>query len=101
MTLMLCGVTPGIRDVLEESGVADVIGEDKILVAQTSLLESTRQAIERAQAHINSVLEGEESRSEESEAPMKHTMEQVKDEEEEGEPETESPIKDERIQPEE
>lgn len=100
-TLMLCGVTPGIRDVLEESGVADVIGEDKILVAQTSLLESTRQAIERAQAHIDSVLEGEESRSEESEAPMKHTMEQVKDEEAEGGPETESPIQDERIQPEE
>lgn len=100
-TLMLCGVTPGIRDVLEESGVADVIGEDKILVAQTSLLESTRQAIDRAQAHIDSVLEGEESRSEESEAPMKHTMEQVKDEEKDGEHENESPIQDERVQPEE
>ncbi|MFB6344420.1 MAG: SulP family inorganic anion transporter, partial [bacterium] len=101
-TLMLCGVTPAIRDVLEESGVADVIGEDKILVAQTSLLESTRQAIERAQAHIDSVLEGDESRAEESEAPLKHTMEQVKDEEaEEGDHETESPIQDERIQPEE
>jgi SulP family sulfate permease len=101
-TLMLCGVTPGIREVLEESGVADVIGEDKILVAQKSLLESTRQAINRARAHIDSVLEGEESRGEETEPPLKHTMEQVKDvEEEEGEPETESPIESERVQPEE
>jgi SulP family sulfate permease len=99
-TLMICGATPHIREVLNESGVADVIGEDKILVAQTSLLESTRQAIDRAQAHIDSVLEGEEDRSEETERPLKHTMEQLKEDEENDESD-ESPIEEERVQPEE
>lgn len=99
-TLMLCGATPGIRKVLNESGVSDVIGEDKILVAQTSLLESTRQAINRAQAHIDSVLEGEETRSDETEAPLRHTMERLNVEDRESETE-ESPIEEERIQPDE
>lgn len=100
-TLMICGATPGVREVLDESGVSEVIGEDKILVAQTSLLESTRQAIERAQAHIDNVLEGEEDREEEEEPPLKHTLEQLKEEEKgEKEPE-EEPIEDERVQPEE
>lgn len=100
-TLMICGATPQIREVLDESGVSEVIGEDKILVAQTSLLESTRQAIERAQAHIDSVLEGNEDRDEEEEPPLKHTLEQVKEEEKGKKEPEEEPIEDERVQPDE
>jgi SulP family sulfate permease len=72
-TLMLSGATPHVQNILEESGVADHIGRDKILVAQKSLLDSTRQALERADAHIDDVLEGEETRDEE-EPPLRFTM---------------------------
>lgn len=96
-TLMLCGTTPKIREVLLESGVVDIIGQDKILVAQKSLLTSTRQAIKRAQAHIDTVLEGEEARSEED-PPLKHTMEQLEnDPDEDGE--VQDPVKEEKVTP--
>ena len=72
-TLMLSGATPHVQEILEESGVADFIGRDKILVAQKSLLESTRQALERADNHIDDVLEGKESPDEET-PPLKFTM---------------------------
>ncbi len=98
-TLMICGATPHVREVLEESGASDVIGRDKILVAQESLLDSTRQAMNRAQAHISNVLEGEEERSEESQPPLKHTMEQIEDGEDSEN--DENPIEEERIEPEE
>lgn len=72
-TLMLSGATPHVQEILEESGVAEYIGRDKILVAQKSLLESTRQALDRADAHIDEVLEGEEAREDEK-PPLKFTM---------------------------
>ncbi len=101
-TLMVCGATPQIRDVLKEAEVADVIGEDKILVAQKSLLASSRQAIDRAKAHIDSVLEGKEDRDEED-PPLKHTMEHLDEEiEEKGEElddSIEDPVEEEKVQP--
>jgi SulP family sulfate permease len=83
MTLMLCGTTPRVREVLEEANVTEIIGEDKILVAQKNLLESTRAALERAQEHIDEVLEGELDREEEDPS-LKHTMEDLDDGAEEG-----------------
>ncbi len=79
-TLMICGATPHTQEILEESNAAGAIGRDKILVAQKSLLTSTRQAIERAQIHIDEVLDGEKHRSEES-PPLKYTMSDKKEEE--------------------
>ncbi len=102
-TLMICGATPQIRDVLKEAEVADVIGEDKILVAQKSLLASSRQAIDRAKAHIDAVLEGEETREGEEDPPLKHTMERIvekKNEEGTDLDETgEDPVREEKVQP--
>lgn len=77
-TLMLCGTTPGIRGILEEAGVAEEIGEDKILVAQKNMLESTKAALERAQNHVDEVLEGALDREEE-EPTLDHTMEDLAD----------------------
>ncbi len=102
-TLMVSGATPQIREVLKEAGVAEIIGQDKILVAQKSLLASSRQAIDRAQAHIDSVLEGNESREGEEDPPLQHTMERleevVEDEEEELKESSENPVKEEKVQP--
>ncbi len=102
-TLMVSGATPQIREVLKEAGVADVIGQDKILVAQKSLLASSRQAIDRAQAHIESVLEGDKSREEEEDPPMQHTLERVEQVEEEPDEafqeSSENPVKQEKVQP--
>jgi len=102
-TLMICGATPQIRDVLREAEVSDVIGEDKILVAQKNLLASSRQAIDRAKAHIDSVLEGQEAREEEEDPPLKHTMERLDEEiEEKGEElndSEEDPVEKEKVQP--
>jgi SulP family sulfate permease len=81
-TLILCGTTPGIRDVLEEAGVTEEIGEDKILVAQKNLLESTVAALKRAQDHVDEVLEGGLEREEE-EPELDHTLEEL-DEDPEG-----------------
>ncbi len=98
-TLMLCGTTPEIRDVLKQAGVAEAIGRDKILVAQKDLGESTRQALDRARAHIDTVLEGEKEREEEDQPPLKHTIEHLeKDDDEKVEEQT--PIDEERVQPE-
>lgn len=83
-TLMLCGTTPQIREVLKQASVSDVIGEDKILVAQKNLLESTKSALERAQDHIDEVLEGELEREEEDPS-LEHTMEDLADDIEEEE----------------
>ncbi|MGM0380566.1 MAG: SulP family inorganic anion transporter [bacterium] len=91
-TLMICGATPHTQEILEESNAADVIGRDKILVAQKSLLTSTRQAIDRAQAHIDNVINGQKERQEES-PPLKYTM---SDEKEEKTAEKEEPIKEEK-----
>lgn len=91
-TLMICGTTPHVEETLRESGVADVIGHDKILVAQRSLLESTRQAIDRAQSYIDDVVEGQESENQE-EPPLKHTL---KRKESEDQHETEEPIQEEK-----
>ncbi len=79
-TLMICGATPHIKETLKESGAVKTIGRDKILVAQKSLLTSTKQAIERAQAHVDNVLTGEKERAEES-PPLKYTMSEEKEEE--------------------
>jgi len=78
-TLMICGATPHTQEILEESNAASDIGRDKILVAQKSLLTSTRQAIDRAPAHIDNVLDGEKPRGEES-PPLKYTMSEEKEE---------------------
>ncbi len=75
-TLMLCGTTPRIREILDEAAVADEIGQDKIMVAQKDLLESTRSALDRAQNHIDEVLEGTVDREEE-EPSLEHTMEDL------------------------
>ncbi len=98
-TLMLSGTTPDVREVLDESDVDDVIGQDKILVAQKDLLASTRQAIERAQSHIDDVLEGEEERGEED-PPLKHTMEDLESAEEGEEEHEQDPVEEEKVQPE-
>ncbi len=81
-TLFLCGTTPGIREVLKEAGVTEVIGEDKILVAQKNLLESTVAALSRAQDHVDEVLEGGLEREEEK-PELDHTLEEL-DEDPEG-----------------
>lgn len=75
-TLVLSGVTPKIRSALVDTGVAKVIDKDKILIAQTGLLESTRQAVKRAENHIETVLDGETDRREEDPA-LKHTLEEL------------------------
>lgn len=75
-TLMLCGTTPHIRDVLRQAGVARIIGEGKIMVAQKNLLESTKSALERAQNHISDVLDGDVGRGEED-PDLEHTMEDL------------------------
>ncbi len=102
-TLMISGATPQIREVLKEAEVSDVIGEDKILVAQKNLLASSRQAIDRAKAHIDAVLEGKTDRGEEEEPPLKHTMERLDEEiEEKGEElnhSEEDPVEEEKVQP--
>lgn len=95
-TLMLCGATPAIRDVLDEAGVTEIIGEDKILVAQKTLLESTRSAIERARSHIDDVLEGSDERTDE-EPPLDHTMEDLDDQVDK----EQDPIEDEKHGPDE
>lgn len=93
-TLMLCGTTPAIRGVLDDAGVTKIIGQDKILVAQKTLLESTRSAIERARSHIDDVLKGQEDREGE-EPPLDHTMERLNEEK----PEEQNPIEDEKHGP--
>lgn len=75
-TLILSGVTPKIQEALVHTGVAQTIGEDKILIAQTELLESTRRAIERAENHIEAVLEGSVDYADE-EPDLKNTLEQL------------------------
>lgn len=95
-TLMLSGATPHVQEILEESGVADFIGRDKILVAQKNLLKSTRQALDRADTHIDDVLEGEESREEET-PPLKYTMRGKRREGEDKE--EEDPIEEEKTGP--
>jgi len=92
-TLMISGATPHVESLLEESGATEQIGADKILVAQKSLLESTRQAIERAEAHIEAVYEGDEARKEEN-PPLKYTVEKKR--KEEGYPESEDPLEEEK-----
>lgn len=98
-TLMLCGTTPQIRNVLKQADVDEAIGEDKILVAQKSLGDSTRQAIERAKAHIDSVLEGEQEREEEANPPLDNTMQQLN--KEKSPEEEQDPVEVERRTPEE
>lgn len=93
-TLIFSGITPKIREVMVESGVAELVGEDKILIAQNDLLESTRQAVDRAKNHIDDVLEGSASRTDED-PPLDHTLEQLNRDEEN----PQDPIKEERIDP--
>jgi len=95
-SLMLCDTTPQIREVLDETGVADVIGEDKILVAQTNHLASARQAITRARAHIDSVLDGEDERVDEADPPLEQTMQELDDESLD---DNQDPIEEERVDP--
>lgn len=75
-TLILSGVTPKIRSALVDTGIADIIDKDKIFIAQTELLESTRHAVKRAENHIESVLDGEIDRWEED-YKLKHTLEEL------------------------
>ncbi|MFB6345682.1 MAG: SulP family inorganic anion transporter, partial [bacterium] len=75
-TLILSGVTPKIRRALLDSGTADVIDPDKILIAQTDLLESTRSALERASNHIDRVLDGDVDRIDED-PTLEHTLQQL------------------------
>lgn len=77
-TLMLCGTTPHIREVLQQAGVTEVIGEDKILVAQKNLLESTQMAFERAREHIDDVIQGS-LEPEEEDPTLDHTMEELEE----------------------
>lgn len=77
-SLMLCGTTPDIRDILEEVGVTSVIGKDKILVAQKNLLESTKMAFLRAEEHIDEVLQGDLEIDEEDPS-LDHTMEELEE----------------------
>jgi SulP family sulfate permease len=95
-TLILSGVTPKIRRVLENSGVADVIEHDKIFIAQTGLLESTRRAMDRAINHIDAVLEGDAQRTEEDPI-LKHTLEELKNQEQSEH--DQDPVETERINP--
>lgn len=48
--LILCGVEPGVARTLRRSGLLDKLGEQNVFYASDMLLESTRQAFERAQA---------------------------------------------------
>jgi hypothetical protein len=64
--------------VLKEASVTKEIGEDKILVAQKNLLESTVAALNRAQDHVDEVLEGGLEREEE-EPELDHTLEELDD----------------------
>ncbi|MFB6356932.1 MAG: SulP family inorganic anion transporter [bacterium] len=77
-TLMLCGTTPDIRDVLEQSEVNQVIGEDKILVAQKNLLESTKMAFQRGREYIDEVI-NEGVHPEEEDPPLDYTMEELEE----------------------
>ena len=77
-SLMLCGTTPDIRNILEEAGVTSVIGKDKILVAQKNLLESTKMAFLRAAEHIDEVLQGDLELDEEQPS-LDHTMEELEE----------------------
>lgn len=99
-TLMLCGTTPQIRRVLQKADVVDEIGEDKILIAQKSLGASTRQALKRAKAHIDAVLEGEDDRDEESNPPLQKTMKQLQENDAEEE-KKQDPVEVERRTPDE
>jgi MFS superfamily sulfate permease-like transporter len=94
-TLLLSGVTPEIRSALKDSGTAEVIDEDKILIAQTELLGSTRQAISRAENHLETVLEGKNDRNEENPV-LKHTLEELQQEESDH---SQNPVDEERVNP--
>ncbi len=50
--LMICGATPHVQKVLEESGALDKIGADRVFVAQKTLHDSTRQALEIAKQQL-------------------------------------------------
>lgn len=88
-TLMLCGTTPDIRTILQQAGVTEVIGEDKILIAQKNLLESTNMAFKRAREHIEEVLQGN-LEPEDEDPTLDHTMEEL--EEDPGVEEKQDPI---------
>lgn len=77
-SLMLCGTTPDIRDILDQANVTEIIGTDKILVAQKNLLESTKMAFKRALQHIDEVLQGD-LEHEDEEPFLDHTMEELKE----------------------
>lgn len=95
-TLLLSGVTPKIRSALVNSGAAEVIDENKILIAQTGLLDSTKQAMKRAENHIEAVLEGETDRQEEDPS-LKHTLEELL--KQEGSSHDQDPVNAERVNP--
>ncbi len=80
-TLMVCGATPHIRKILDESSATEVIGRDKIFIAQKTLHQSTKQAMERAREHIDEVLEGDVSRCDED-PTLTYTMAEERDEKE-------------------
>lgn len=78
-TLMICGATPHIQELFDETGATEEIGADKIFVAQKTLLESTKRAMQRAREHIDNVLTDKKDRDEES-PTLTHTMAQGKEE---------------------
>ncbi len=84
-TLMICGATPHIREVFDETGATEEIGADKIFVAQKTLLESTKQAMERAREHIANVLGGNTGRAEES-PTLTYTMAEENDDKQKEDP---------------
>ncbi|MFB6356102.1 MAG: SulP family inorganic anion transporter [bacterium] len=82
--LLICGTTEHIEEILEESGVAEIIGRDKILIAQKSLLESTQQAMHRARSFVEAFEDLQVEKEEELEKdedidednpPLKYTLE--------------------------
>ncbi len=62
-TLLICGATPHVQKVLEESGASQTIGTEKILIAQKTLHDSTRQAMKRACQQIASSSDKEDEQA--------------------------------------
>ena len=50
--LMLCGVTPGVRQQLDDTGLAAQLGEDAVFLAHARVGLSVHEAVESAQRWI-------------------------------------------------
>ncbi|MCZ7546332.1 MAG: STAS domain-containing protein [Anaerolineae bacterium] len=66
--LILCGVEPGVAKTLDRSGLLDKLGHENLFYASDMLLESTREALERAR-EIQRQMEGVDEEAEEETEP--------------------------------